>query len=334
MTLTNQGNASVQVSLPESESFVITGADGFADGIAEIGPGETAVFTVCPKLGLLMGDHAETLTVTYGSGLTVSVNASFKVNAPKETEKETEKTTEKTTEKETEKETEKTTEKETEKETEKTTEKETEQATEKETEQETEQATEKATEPETEKTGISQKGTQTITTGKKTYTYTYKKNRKFSLKASAKTKLSYKSSNKKVVKVSSSGKVTIVGYGTAKITITAAESSACEKAVATVTVKIKPVKAAIKSVTAGQKKFTVKFKKDTKASGYQIQYSTSRKFSKSKTKTVKVKKSVSAKTIKGLKKNKKYYVRMRAYTTVGKKTLYGSWSKTKSVTVK
>ena len=318
MTLTNQGNASVQVSLPESESFVITGADGFADGIAEIGPGETAVFTVCPKLGLLMGDHAETLTVTYGSGLTVSVNASFKVNAPKETEKETEKTTEKTTEKETEKE------------TEKTTEKETEQATEK----ETEQATEKATEPETEKTGISQKGTQTITTGKKTYTYTYKKNRKFSLKASAKTKLSYKSSNKKVVKVSSSGKVTIVGYGTAKITITAAESSACEKAVATVTVKIKPVKAAIKSVTAGQKKFTVKFKKDTKASGYQIQYSTSRKFSKSKTKTVKVKKSVSAKTIKGLKKNKKYYVRMRAYTTVGKKTLYGSWSKTKSVTVK
>ncbi len=84
------------------------------------------------------------------------------------------------------------------------------------------------------------------------------------------------------------------------------------------------------------RQITIKWKK-VKASGYQIQYSTSSKFKSAKTVTVSKNKTTS-KTISKLKAKKKYYVRIRTYKTVkvnGKNTkLYSSWSKTKSVTTK
>ena len=78
---------------------------------------------------------------------------------------------------------------------------------------------------------------------------------------------------------------------------------------------------------------SVSCKKDTKATGYQIQYSTNKNFKKG-IKTIKVKKiKTTAVTVKKLKPGKKYYFRVRSYKTVktgGKtKILYGSWSKTK-----
>lgn len=91
----------------------------------------------------------------------------------------------------------------------------------------------------------------------------------------------------------------------------------------------------ITSLSAKNNGFTVKWKKKTKITGYQIQYSTSSKFSMKNTKTVKIKKAKTAsKKITGLKASKKYYVRVRTYKVVKKKISYSSWSKKKCVTIK
>ena len=83
----------------------------------------------------------------------------------------------------------------------------------------------------------------------------------------------------------------------------------------------------ITSVKAQSKAFTVKWKKKSSITGYQIQYSTDSKFKKEK-KSIKTKnaKTVSKKITK-LKAAKKYYVRIRTYK--GKK--YSKWSKVKSI---
>ncbi|MGN0532878.1 MAG: family 43 glycosylhydrolase [Eubacterium sp.] len=97
---------------------------------------------------------------------------------------------------------------------------------------------------------------------------------------------------------------------------------------------VKPKATSISSVSAGSKKFTVKWKKQaTQTTGYQIQYSTSSKFSKAKTVTV-GKNSTTSKTVSKLSGKKKYYVRVRTYKTVGSTKYYSSWSKVKTVTTK
>ena len=83
----------------------------------------------------------------------------------------------------------------------------------------------------------------------------------------------------------------------------------------------------ITSVKAQSKAFTVKWKKKSGITGYQIQYSTNSKFKKGN-KSIKIKnaKTISKKITK-LKVAKKYYVRIRTYK--GKK--YSKWSKVKSI---
>ena len=100
------------------------------------------------------------------------------------------------------------------------------------------------------------------------------------------------------------------------------------------TFKIVPKTTSISKLTAGKKKLTVKWKKQTtQTSGYQLQYGTSSKFKGAKTATITKNKTVS-KAISKLKAKKKYYVRIRTYKTVkvnGKSVkLYSTWSKTKS----
>ena len=93
-------------------------------------------------------------------------------------------------------------------------------------------------------------------------------------------------------------------------------------------------KVKVASAKAGKKSIKVTWKKVKGIKGYQIQYSTNKKFKKgNKTITVKSKKSTSA-TIKKLKSKKKYYVRMRTYKVVNGKKVYSAWSKAKSVKVK
>lgn len=97
----------------------------------------------------------------------------------------------------------------------------------------------------------------------------------------------------------------------------------------------KPKATSISSVTAKGGAFTVKWKKISGITGYQVQYSSFSKFTKDTTKTVKVAKaSTTSKTISGLTSKKKYYVRVRTYKTANRKTTYSSWSKSKSVTTK
>ena len=94
-------------------------------------------------------------------------------------------------------------------------------------------------------------------------------------------------------------------------------------------------KSSITKLKSKKKTITVKWKKVSSGiTGYQIQYSTSKKFKTNK-KSVKItnKKTVS-KTIKGLKKGKKIYVRIRTYKKSGSKTKYSKWSAVKSVKVK
>ena len=84
---------------------------------------------------------------------------------------------------------------------------------------------------------------------------------------------------------------------------------------------------AITSLKTKNKTITVKWKKKSNITGYQIQYSTNSKFKKGN-KSIKIKnaKTVSKKITK-LKAAKKYYVRIRTYK--GKK--YSKWSKVKSI---
>ena len=85
----------------------------------------------------------------------------------------------------------------------------------------------------------------------------------------------------------------------------------------------------ITSVKAQSKAFTVKWKKKSSITGYQIQYSTNSKFKKNN-KKIKIKNSKTvSKKITGLNPTQKYYVRIRTYK--GKK--YSSWSKKKCIIV-
>jgi hypothetical protein len=95
---------------------------------------------------------------------------------------------------------------------------------------------------------------------------------------------------------------------------------------------IKNIKA--KKPVAGKKSFTFKWTKVKKANGYEIQYATNKAFTKNAKKvTVKGAKKTS-KTIKGLKKGKTYYVRIRPYATKGGKKYLGIYTVAKKVKVK
>ena len=154
-------------------------------------------------------------------------------------------------------------------------------------------------------------------------------------KAKESAKLTYKSDSK-YVKVDKKGKVTIAKnfVGKATITVTASATKTYQETVKKVTVTVNPAKVKLTGVKNYKgKKLKAYWKKNTKVTGYQVQYSTSSKFKSAKTVTVKGYKSTS-KTITKLTKNKKYYVRVRTYKTVSKVNYYSGWSNVKSITIK
>lgn len=99
------------------------------------------------------------------------------------------------------------------------------------------------------------------------------------------------------------------------------------------TTKKVTVKKQTAKVKAGKKKLTVTWKKDKNVSGYQIQIATKKNFKGAKTYTVKSYKTYK-KVIKKLKAKKKYFVKVRAYKTVGKSKVYGAYSAVRSCKVK
>lgn len=186
-------------------------------------------------------------------------------------------------------------------------------------------------------------GTYTGKTAKTTFTISpvRMENCKITL---AKTKLTYngkKQTPKVTVKVGSRVLKKNTNYtltysankkiGEAKVTIKGRGHNYAGKTVKTF--KIVPKTTKIQKLAKGDKKITVKWgivKKQ--CSGYQIQYSTSEKFTKKTTKKVTVKSyKTTKKTIRNLKSNKKYYVRIRTYKVVKGKKYYSYWSKVKSI---
>ena len=104
----------------------------------------------------------------------------------------------------------------------------------------------------------------------------------------------------------------------------------------TFTFKINPVKTTVSKVTPATKKLTVTFaKKTTQVTGYEVQYSTSSKFTTSTTKTKTVtKNTTTSASITGLKAKTTYYVRVRTYKTVNGVKYYSGWSAAKSAKTK
>ena len=83
----------------------------------------------------------------------------------------------------------------------------------------------------------------------------------------------------------------------------------------------------------GSRKAKLKWKKCSKINGYQIQYSTSKKF-KSNVKVKTVGKKKTSVILSGLKKNKTYYVRIRAYKASNGSKAYGKWSNARKIKIK
>ena len=136
--------------------------------------------------------------------------------------------------------------------------------------------------------------------------------------------------------------VTATGYNkTLEFTYTNKSDTTATKPSATTTATkpaVKPVKkVTVKKQTAkvkaGKKKLTVTWKKDKNVSGYQIKIATKKNFKGAKTYTVKSYKTYK-KVIKKLKAKKKYFVKVRAYKTVGKSKVYGAYSAVRSCKVK
>ena len=119
-----------------------------------------------------------------------------------------------------------------------------------------------------------------------------------------------------------------VGTATVKITEKGSYTGTITK-----TFKINPAKQEIQKLTAKSKAFFVDWAQKGSATGYEIQYATNSKFTSAKKVTIKNNKTDKT-TVSKLSGKKKYYVRVRSYTTVKGTKYYGAWSASKSVTTK
>lgn len=120
---------------------------------------------------------------------------------------------------------------------------------------------------------------------------------------------------------------------TTKVTTTASKKTTECKTTYTnkptqITIKA-PGRVTIKTIKKGKRKAQLKWKKVSKAKGYMIQYSTSKKFKRSQTKKKYTTKT--SLTVKKLKSKKTYYFRIKAYTkgAANKKVYSKNWSKVK-----
>ena len=192
-------------------------------------------------------------------------------------------------------------------------------------------------------------GTATVTlTGKGDYTGTRKV--PFAIKPAKLSKCTFSALKDAVYSGTAIKPVVTVKFGAAKLKnstdYTVAYKNNIEVGTATVTLTgkgnftgakkltfaINPKMVSISKLTAGTKQLSVEWAARKDVTGYEIQYGL--KSSLSDGTTVKVKKAATAKkVIKGLKSGKKYYVRIRAYKKVGKKTYRSAWSKIKSTKV-
>lgn len=174
-----------------------------------------------------------------------------------------------------------------------------------------------------------------LSVGRKTVKVAYaKKTLNLNIKAEKGASVSVKSANKKVVSIDKKKRAVICGTGKTEITVTASLNGK-KTTVLKIPVSITPIRQSVLALKSSKsRQMTVSWKKDTRATGYQIMYSTDKKFRKN-VKTVNIKKYKTRHcTVKKLARNKRYYVRVRSYKKVSGGKLYGSWSSTKNVKIK
>ncbi len=176
---------------------------------------------------------------------------------------------------------------------------------------------------------------QTITVKKASYTIPY--GTKFNLKNEVKAvgSLTFTSNNTNIVSVEKQGKKLVVKKpGKVKIKITAGATADYKQTSRIVTIYAVPKKQTIKKVSTAKRKVKVNIKKDVKATGYQIVAAKNSRFSKGKKVLTKKGTRQVTYTITKLNSRKIYYVKARAYKTIGNKKYFGPWSKVKKIRIK
>lgn len=152
----------------------------------------------------------------------------------------------------------------------------------------------------------------------------------------------FESSDKSVVSVSAAGRTEILKPGRALVTIYTKGTTLYQPAKVQVVFEVKPGKVVwdTKKMKKQKSSKTLRWKKQTGITKYEVVYSTSKDFKKAvKTKTVKGSLTkTTLKNLKKLKKDGKYYIKVRALTETtdtrgNKRTMEGPWSAVRKITV-
>ena len=176
---------------------------------------------------------------------------------------------------------------------------------------------------------------QIITVKKASYKVSYGTTYNLKKEVKAAGDLTFTSSNKKIIFVGSkSGKLIVKKPGKVKIKITAGATADYKQTSRIVTIYAVPKKQTIKKVSTAKRKVKVNIKKDVKATGYQIVAAKNSRFSKGKKVLTKKGTRQVTYTITKLNSRKIYYVKARAYKTIGNKKYFGPWSKVKKIRIK
>ena len=145
------------------------------------------------------------------------------------------------------------------------------------------------------------------------------------------------SSDSDVVRVLSSGQTEILKPGRASVTVSTEGTMLFQPAEVQVVFEVKPDKTSwkTKAFKRQKSKVALMWKKQSGVTSYEVAYATQKDFAKHK-KTKTVKENLSKTTLKGLKKEKTYYVKVRALvettdTRGNKRTIAGPWSSVRKI---
>lgn len=145
------------------------------------------------------------------------------------------------------------------------------------------------------------------------------------------------SSDSDVVRVLSSGQTEILKPGRASVTVSTEGTMLFQPAEVQVVFEVKPDKTSwkTKAFKRQKSKVTLMWKKQSGVTSYEVAYATQKDFAKHK-KTKTVKENLAKTTLKGLKKEKTYYVKVRALvettdTRGNKRTIAGPWSSVRKI---
>lgn len=148
---------------------------------------------------------------------------------------------------------------------------------------------------------------------------------------------SFVSSDPAVVSVSGNGQTEILKPGRVSVTISTEGTILFYPANVQVVFEVKPDKTYwhTKAFKRQKSKVTLMWKKQSGVTSYEVAYATQKDFAKHK-KTKTVKENLSKTTLKGLKKEKTYYVKVRALvettdTRGNKRTIAGPWSSVRKI---